>query len=173
MKKNYYKTVLLITLSVVSVLALSSCQWISDLFRPKPNEGEKAIVLLVANEIPTDGGEYATLTGDATAYSHDTDAGYVYDALKELKDGGKISYTGTDSEYGFMIEAFDGIELQGNEYIALYFRFKDGSFDDTLMDKEWSKPISYGDKIYYSANVGISSLPLSDGMEILLVKGTW
>lgn len=98
-------------------------------FGPKTVEGSKNVSLSVID----DGGE-------TTSYETKTDALVLQELMDELEDDG-LSYSGTDSEYGLMIDTVNGLRA-----------------DYTLDGAYWS---FYVNDEY--CNYGISEQPVNDG----------
>jgi hypothetical protein len=164
--------VLALTLLAVS---LSSCKWFGDLFKPKAEDGVKAVTVLTVNQFPSgDANELLPADGGVGSIGFETESRYVIDALYELKGQDKIGFTGSDHGYGFFIDSIDGVDTEQSrgEYVMVAVRLKDDAFDERFMgvDDEFNKPVIYGGKTYYSTLVGVSGVPLSDGMEILFYK---
>lgn len=81
-------------------------------FGAKATAGAKAIEIEVVNS-----------QGESTKYDFNTDAEYLKDAMDELAEADDFSYSGTDSEYGIMIEVVNGeqaIFAEDGAYWALY-----------------------------------------------------
>ncbi|MDR1939641.1 MAG: hypothetical protein LBQ40_02455 [Clostridiales bacterium] len=179
MKKiSFQKAVLFAALLIIATFSLSSCKWLQSFLRPDPEEGAKTVRVFIVDAYAVGlDAEKNTLPEGAAAltFEHETEALYGYAVLSELSDAGKLSFTGTVSAYGLFFDTLQGLTLnpETNGYVAIYLRLADDSFNDVLMDKEWSKPVVYGGKTYYSSNLGISSIPLSDGIELLFIKGTY
>ncbi|MBR6326599.1 MAG: DUF4430 domain-containing protein [Lachnospiraceae bacterium] len=77
--------------------------------REKPGKGAKSITIEVVNS-----------EGNSTVYKVDTDAEYLRQAMDEA-DG--LTYSGTDSEYGMMVEVVNGesaVYATDNAYWAFY-----------------------------------------------------
>lgn len=99
------------------------------IFGPKTTEGSKNVTLSVINE-----------TGETTSYAAKTDALVLQELMEELKSDG-FSYSGTESEYGLMIDTVNGVRA-----------------DYTLDGAYWS---FYVNDAY--CNYGISEQPVNDG----------
>ncbi|MDR1905657.1 MAG: hypothetical protein LBQ27_01910 [Clostridiales bacterium] len=164
------KYAVLSALLILTATVLSSCSFIDTIggwFKPKPAEGLKSITVIIADEIPGGDGENVAFSVEPSELNFTTGASYLFEALEAMKAAGQLTFEAAAD--GFFT-SFGGIELGAGEYIAIYFRFKDGTFDDALMDARFSKPCEYEEKLYYAANVGAASLPLRDGMEIIFAK---
>lgn len=102
---------------------------------PTTNTGVKAYTLTVIDD-----------AGEKTAYTATTDAECVGRALVELEEAQAFTMQGTESEYGFFLDAVNGCVA---DYTV------DGSYWAFYLNDEY-------------ATVGIDQQPLSDGDHIEL-----
>lgn len=85
-------------------------------FVPKPAEGAKTITIeVVDNE------------QKSTVYELNTDAAYLREAMDEAADKG-FTYSGTESEYGIMLETINGITADFNTDGAYWSIFVNGEY---------------------------------------------
>lgn len=88
-------------------------------FVPKPVQGAKAITIKVIDNVQ-----------ESTVYELNTDAEYLREAMDEAADKG-LSYSGSESEYGIMIDTINGITADYNAdgaYWAIYVNGDYGKF---------------------------------------------
>ncbi len=90
--KKQNKKILLVLIPIILVIALAVAFFV---FRPKPAEGSKAIVIqVVDNEKKTE------------EYSFKTDAEYLRQAMEEAEG---LTFSGNESEYGLMVIEVNGV----------------------------------------------------------------
>lgn len=106
---------------------------IYNVFRPKPTEGSKSIIINVVNS------EEKT-----TTYPIKTDAEYLRQAMEEAEG---LTFSGTESEYGMMVDAVNG---ERADYM------EDNAYWSFLVNGEYS-------------NCGIDTQPVNDGDEFSIV----
>ena len=102
-------------------------------FRPKPTEGSKFITINVVNS------EEKT-----TSYPIKTDAEYLRQAMEEAEG---LTFSGTESEYGMMVDTVNGERADYTEDNAYWSFFVNGEY----------------------ANYGIDTQPVNDGDEFSIV----
>lgn len=107
------------------VIVLMACAYFA--FKPKAVEGSKAITITVVNKAE-----------ESKTYEVKTDAEFLRQAMEETKD---LTFEGTESEYGMMVETVNG-ELA--DYNA------DGAYWAFYVNDEY-------------CNYGIDSQPVADG----------
>ncbi len=108
------------------------------MFQPKPQSGDKSITVTLTDN-----------NGVDTVYEHNTDAGYLLEAIREI-DG--LELQGEEGEYGFYINAVNGITADysiDQSYWAIYVNGEYGSYGIE------SQPIADGDafSIVYERSV--------------------
>ena len=122
---------------LIPALILAACLVVFGIFymlnKPTASAGEKAFEVTVIDN-----------NGDATNYKGQTDEEYLRGALEELED---LTITGTESEYGLMVETVNGIS-------AVYD--KDGAYWSFNVNGEY-------------CNYGIDSQPVNDGDKFEIV----
>ena len=106
-----------------------------SVFGAKTVEGSKNVTLSVVSE-----------SGDTTTYEAKTDALVLQELMDELSDDG-LTYGGTESEYGLMVDTVNGVRA-----------------DYTLDGAYWS---FYVNDEY--CNYGISEQPVNDGDDFDIV----
>ena len=119
MKKNNTKKIIIGDVILVALIAVFAFCY--NKFSAKSTVGEKAIVIEVVDS-----------NGESTKYEMNTDAEYLKDAMDELAEANNdFSYSGTESEYGTMIEVINGeqaIFTEDNAYWALYVNGEYGQY---------------------------------------------
>ena len=90
--KKSNKKVIIAVVALLAVIAVMAAVFF--IFREKPVEGSKAITIEVINKAQ-----------ESTMYELKTDAEYLRQAMEEA-DG--LEFTGTESEYGMMVESVNG-----------------------------------------------------------------
>lgn len=125
---------LILSISILAVLVgLFLVLW--SVFGPKTTEGSKTVSLSVVAE-----------DGEETTYDAKTDALVLQELMDELKEDG-LTYRGTESEYGLMVDTVNGVRA-----------------DYTLDGAYWS---FYVNDDY--CNYGISEQPVNDGDDFSIV----
>ena len=151
MKKN--KTGLIIGLvALVAVIAIFLVIW--NLNRPKPQTATEAPTADVNTEVKeevtdpapaAEGSKHITIEvtgadGKTVSYEVATDAEYLRQAMDEAEG---LTYSGTESEFGMMVEVVNGeqaIYAEDNAYWAFYVN---GEYGQYGID---SQPVNDGDK---------------------------
>lgn len=119
---------LIVGICVLAVLVgLFLIMW--SAFKAKPVEGTKSVSLSVVDD-----------NGESITYDTKTDALVLQELMDELSDDG-LTYSGTESEYGLMVDTVNGLRA-----------------DYTLDGAYWS---FYVNDEY--CNYGISEQPVNDG----------
>ncbi|MBQ7774881.1 MAG: DUF4430 domain-containing protein [Lachnospiraceae bacterium] len=90
--KKSNKKVIIAVVALLAVIAVMAAVFF--IFREKPVEGSKTITIEVINKAQ-----------ESTMYELKTDAEYLRQAMEEA-DG--LEFTGTESEYGMMVESVNG-----------------------------------------------------------------
>lgn len=91
----------------------------------------------------------------------------LYDALTVFQEEEKLTFSGSESEYGFYITSVNGVEAAGDSYWAVYTTL--GTLDGTsYSDAQWGT-FEYEGKTLASASYGVSGLPLVEGEYYALV----
>lgn len=111
--------------ALVALVAAFLIIWFN--FREKPVEGSKEVTIEVVDS-----------KGNSTVYELKTDALYLKEAMDEAKG---LEYSGTESEYGLMVEVVNG-------EIAIYA--ENGAYWSFYVNGEY-------------CNYGIETQPVEDG----------
>lgn len=128
-RKGSKKIIIGIVVLAVAVIAFLLAY---AMFSEKPVEGAKSItVTVVDNNL------------DEKKYESNTDAQYLIEALRELED---FSIEGEESEYGFFVQAVNGLTADYE---------KDGAYWAIYVNDEY-------------ANYGVDSQPVEDGDDFML-----
>lgn len=140
MQKKKSKIVVISGLILVALIAVFTICY--NVFSAKPSEGSKNVVI-----------EVVSSTGAKADYELSTDAEYLKDAMDELAENNdSFSYSGTDGDYGIMVEVVNGeqaIYAEDNAYWALYVNGDYGQYSAN------QQPVVDGDTytwIYEKAN---------------------
>ena len=130
MEKNNSKKIIIGGVILVVLIAVFAICY--NVFVAKPTAGSKSVVIEVVDS-----------TGATTAYDVDTDAEYLKDAMDELAESDdSFSYSGTDGDYGIMVEVVNGeqaIFAEDNAYWALYVNGEYGQYSAN------QQPVTDGD----------------------------
>lgn len=126
-KKNSKKKLLLPAVILIACLIIFGAAY--ALNKPAASAGEKAFEVTVIDD-----------NGESTNYSGQTDAEYLREALEEL-DG--FSMTGTESDYGLMVETVNGISAVYDKDGAYWSFNVNGSYCNYGVD---TQPVNDGDK---------------------------
>lgn len=117
--------------ALVALIAAFLIIWFK--FREKPVEGNKEISIEVVNS-----------KGESKVYELNTDALYLKNAMDEAKG---LEYSGSESEYGLMIEVVNGEKATFTENGAYWSFYVNGEY----------------------CNYGIETQPVEDGDEFQIV----
>lgn len=94
----------------------------------------------------------------------------LYDALTVFQEEEKLTFSGSESEYGYYITSVNGVEAADDHYWAVYTTL--GTLDGTsYSDAQWGT-FEYEGKTLASASYGVSGLPLVEGEYYALVWTT-
>lgn len=110
-------------IAVIAVLAL-----VFFVFREKPVQGQKSITIEVIDN-----------TQNSTVYEVHTDAEYLRQAMEEAKG---LEFSGTESEYGLMVETINGVTPDYNADGAYWSFYVNGAYCNYGID---SQPVEDGD----------------------------
>lgn len=105
------------------------------LFRPKAVQGAKSITIEVVDN-----------NANSTVYDVRTDAEYLRQAMEETKG---LEFSGTESEYGMMVETVNGVTADWNVDQSYWGFFVNGEYCNYGID---TQPVMDGDafQIVYS-----------------------
>ncbi len=130
MEKNNSKKIIIGGVILIALIAVFAICY--NLFVAKPTAGSKNVVIEVVDS-----------TGATASYDVNTDAEYLQDAMDELaNDDDSFSYSGTDGDYGIMVEVINGeqaIFAEDNAYWALYVNGEYGQYSAN------QQPVTDGD----------------------------
>ncbi|WP_026523863.1 DUF4430 domain-containing protein [Butyrivibrio sp. MB2005] len=117
--KNNKKGIIIGGVVLVALIAIFAAVFMFN--RPATNKGGKNIVIEVKNS-----------AGEVTDYDLSTDAEYLKGAMDELAENGSgFSYSGTDGDYGLMVEYVNEERAdyaQDGAYWALYVNGEYGQY---------------------------------------------
>ena len=99
--KTPSKKVLLGIAGVIALIAILAVMYV--MFRPIPAEGSKSITIEVVGK-----------DGRSEEYKLRTDAEYRRQAMEDA-DG--LTFSGTESEYGMMVETVNGLDFNSTEFL--------------------------------------------------------
>lgn len=137
-KKKILGVSLLVAL--IAVLAI-----VAYVFTDKPEEKKKDNVGVEQNESATEenlkkvGIEVINSKGESTKYELNTDASYLREVMDET-DG--LEFSGTDSEYGLMVDTVNGEKADFNADGAYWSFYVNGEYCMNGIDTE---PVKDGD----------------------------
>lgn len=127
--KKWYQNKKIIIGIAVFIVAVVAMVFAYKALKPQPQQGSKEVTLEVTSQ-----------DGEEKTYSTKTDAEFLKEVMDELEVQG-FSYSGTDSEYGIMIDTVNGEKASFEENGAFWGIFVNGEF----------------------ANFGIGEQPVADG----------
>jgi flagellar basal body-associated protein FliL len=133
-EKSSSKKKILIGVAVVVVLAVIFAL-VYNLFGAKPVEGAKTVIIEVIDDAE-----------QSTVYEVHTDAEYLRQAMEESD----MEFSGTESDYGMMVETVNGVTADYNTDGAYWAFYVDGEY----------------------CNYGIDSQPVEDGESYQIVYTT-
>ncbi|MDE5803161.1 MAG: DUF4430 domain-containing protein [Lachnospiraceae bacterium] len=125
-KKQSNKKVLIGAAALIAVVAVLAVVFF--VFREKPVQGHKSITIEVIDN-----------TQSSTVYEVHTDAEYLRQAMEEAKG---LEFSGTESEYGLMVETVNGVTPDYNVDGAYWSFYVNGDYCNYGVD---SQPIEDGD----------------------------
>ena len=120
--------------ALVALIAAFFIIWFN--FREKPVEGSKEVSIEVVNS-----------KGESKVYELKTDALYLKEAMDEAKG---LEYSGTESQYGLMVEVVNGETAIYSENGAYWSFYVNGEYCNYGIE---TQPVEDGDefKIEYTA----------------------
>lgn len=128
------KKVLLGVIALAAVIVILAV--IYNIFREKPVEGSKSITIEVVNQ-----------EEEKTAYQLRTDVEFLRQAMEEAEG---LTFSGTESEYGMMVDTVNGLTADYNA---------DGAYWSFYVNGEY-------------CNYGIETQPVADGDVFSIVYTT-
>lgn len=134
-KKNNSKKII-VGMAVLVVL-VAAFAIIFSVFRAKPVEGSKSITIEVVDK-----------ELKSAVYDLKTDVEYLREAMEEAEG---LEFSGTESDYGLMVETVNGITADYNVDGAYWAFFVNGDYCNYGID---TQPVTDGDafKIVYTVN---------------------
>lgn len=135
--KSSKKVILGVAALVVVIAALAI---LYNVFREKPVEGSKSITIEVVNKAE-----------ESTKYQLKTDAEYLRQAMEEAEG---LIFSGTESEYGMMVDTVNGDLADYNADGAYWGFFVNGEYCNYGID---TQPVEDGDVfgIVYTTDAGL------------------
>ena len=132
--KTPSKKVLLGIAGVIALIAILAVMYV--MFRPIPAEGSKSITIEVVGK-----------DGRSEEYTLRTDAEYLRQAMEDA-DG--LTFSGTESEYGMMVETVNGTTADYNVDKSYWSFYVNGEYCNYGID---TQPVMDGDQfsIVYTA----------------------
>ena len=131
MNKNNKKGIIIGAVVLAALIAIFGVVFFFN--KPATNGGSKRIIIEVQNA-----------NGDVSDYDFSTDAEYSKDAMDELASNGSgFSYSGTDSEYGIMVEYVNEERASFTEDGAYWALYVNGEYGQYGAD---AQPVTDGDK---------------------------
>ena len=109
--------------------------------------------------------DYSTQTETVITVVEADGTATLIDAMKALKDEGKLVYESSTSQYGEMINTIGSLTAEGTYYWALYTT--DAEVANTDM------AVTVNGTTFYSAMVGASSLTVKAGESYLWRHESW
>ncbi len=135
-KKNNKKIVFGV-IALVAILALMAGIYLG--FKPKTVEGAKSITIEVIDN-----------NQEMTSYKVQTDSLYLRQVMEETEG---LTFTGTEGDYGIMIESVNGVTADFNKDGAYWSFYVNGGYCTYGID---TQPVEDGDvfQIKYEVSVG-------------------
>lgn len=91
----------------------------------------------------------------------------LYSVLEAMQKENKLTFAGSESEYGYYITSVNGVEATDDHYWAVYTTL--GTLDGTsYSDAQWGT-WEYEGNTLASASYGVSGLPMIEGEYYALV----
>ena len=156
--------------ALIAVLALA-CSLMAC--KPEAQEGTKSITLVidlsyVTEEIvPSEG--IMGYTDQKKVFELETESKYLEDVLDELVADKKLEVSGTKSAAtGLMITNIDNVSadyMTDGRWISVYCN----DMENVDSTSEWAQSYDYGEAKLWTANWGVTSLPVKDGLVYALV----
>lgn len=133
MEKKQNKKVILGVVAFIAVAVILGAVYYFT--RPETSKGAKEVEITVVSK-----------EGEKTEYQINTDAEYLQQAMDEAKEEG-LTYSGTDGDYGLMVDTVNGEKAVFEEDGAYWGFFVNGEY----------------------CNYGIAEQPVADGDEFEIV----
>lgn len=133
--KKSNKKIIIGIIALIAVIAVLAAVYF--IFREKPVEGSKSITIEVVNQ-----------SSESENYQLKTDAEYLRQAMEETED---LTFSGTESEYGMMVETVNGETADYNADGAYWAFYVNGEYCMYGID---SQPVEDGDAFSIVYTVG-------------------
>ncbi len=151
-KKGSKIFAVIVVLALIALLAATfvGCGNLDKLGKPVIETGSKQATVIIGED----------------SYLVKTDAIYVHDLLLELKEAGKIEYKFDMGEYGAFVTKLNGLvgTADYKQWIGVYV----DSDDAELIMPGYDETVN--GKTYHSASLGVSGLPVRDGVTYLFLQ---
>ncbi len=95
----------------------------------------------------------------------------VFDAMTALKEKGEIDFTYEDGDYGAYVQTVNGTTLQEKQFWGVYTSLAEYE-GVSYSSAEWGTYV-YGGGELFSANYGVSGLPLIEGEIYVVTVGSY
>lgn len=128
MKEQKTSNKKVIVAAIVLIAAIAVFSGIYFLFGAKPVAGSKALTIEVVDD-----------RQETTAYQVHTDAEFLRQAMEETEN---LSFSGTESEYGMMVDTVNGLTADYNTNGAYWSFYVNGEYCNYGID---SQPVLDGD----------------------------
>lgn len=135
--KKWNKKVLAGVVALVAAIAVLAAVFFA--FREKPVAGSKSVTIEVVNKAQ-----------ETTSYTVKTDAEYLRQAMEETEG---LTFSGTESEYGMMVETVNGETADYNTDGAYWAFYVNGDYCNYGID---TQPVEDGDTFTISYTVYVS-----------------
>lgn len=178
-------TAFLLAIFAAAAMALSACSNNTD--QPsgpsdpdtsdsstQPTDGDDA-------DKPSDGDDTDSSQGAAVLESSDkllvieasAAGGSLEEAMSALKEAGKLTYEGSEGDYGFYLASVNGYtpDESANEYWAIYTTL--GEYEGVEYSNSEYGTYDYGGKTLASASYGVSGIPMVEGEIYVLAVETY
>lgn len=133
--KKSNKKIIIGIIALIAVIAVLAAVYF--IFREKPVEGSKSITIEVVNQ-----------SSESENYQLKTDAEYLRQAMEETEG---LTFSGTESEYGMMVETVNGETADYNADGAYWAFYVNGEYCMYGID---SQPVEDGDAFSIVYTVG-------------------
>ncbi len=137
-------------LAIALCLALAFCALALAACGDNTEAGTKSVTIIIGDDV----------------FSEETEALYVHDLLEEMCERGDIEYEFEMDTYGATVEKLNNLLSTSDwtMWIGVYI-----DVDDVELISPGYETTHQG-KTYYSSGLGVSSLPVMDGVTYLFVQ---
>ena len=137
MEKKQNKKVILGVVAFIAVAVILGAVYYFT--RPETSKGAKEVEITVVSK-----------EGEKTEYQINTDAEYLQQAMDEAKEEG-LTYSGTDGDYGLMVDTVNGEKAVFEEDGAYWGFFVNGEYCNYGIAEQ---PVAAGDEFEIVYTVG-------------------